>query len=509
MSFVRIPSISLALICSFTIGCSHLTRKDQSAENLQSENSTQTVGLAESETYKPLPQYGAVKLDVNKKVLQWINYFQTRGRRHMERYLGRSTKYLPLMKEVLRKHGMPEEISSLVFVESGFNAKAHSHAAAVGYWQFIGATGRRYGLHIDNYEDDRMDPWHSTEAAARYLAALYNMFDDWYLALAAYNTGEGRVKRAIRMHRTDDFWELAQKRRPFARETKNYVPKFIAVSLIAKNPERYGFTDIEYEAPLAFEKVLVNQSISMDKLAQEMGLKYEDIKSLNPRYRSDFIPVGTLRNVYVRVPVGYGTLAEEKLVLAQTNAPLRKLNPTYQIYRVRRGDSLSRIAYKFRTRISTLRRLNNLKRRSFLRVGQRLKVPNRYGASSSAGASQVASQKKVTSSTKKATHRRYSSKESQAKHTVRRGENLSVIARTYGVSVSDLRQWNRLKRRAIIRPGRKLIVSAKGRVHIVRRGENLTTIARKYQVNISQIAQANSITDRSEIFVGTSLIIPE
>lgn len=500
MFHLRTPALVIAALALFLVGCGHISRTESSQTVMVGE-ATPASPAVQEEPYRPLPQYGTVRLDVNKKVLRWINYFQTRGRPHMKRYLQRSTRYLPLMKSVLRKHGLPEELSSLVFVESGFNPKAHSFAAAVGYWQFIAPTGRRYGLLIDQYEDDRMDPVLSTEAAGRYLATLHDMFGDWYLALAAYNTGEGRVKRAVRRFRTKDFWKITSRRRSLPRETRNYVPKFIAVSLIAKNPERYGFTNIEYQPPLAYEKVLLRSSISMDKLAKAMGIDYKKISSLNPRYRSDFIPVKPNRNTYVNVPVGYGEIAEGRVMSAMATAPVRKLTPSYHIYRVRRGDSLSRIAYKFRTRVSTLRRLNNIRRRSFLRVGQRLKVPNRYGRSSYA-----ARTKKAQARKRVAPKRRISSSK---KHVVRRGENLTLIARKYGATVRQLKNWNRLGRRHILRPGQKLKVSSKGRIHIVRRGENLSTIARKYRVNISKIAQANALRNKSRIHVGTSLVIPD
>ncbi|HVK60718.1 MAG TPA: lytic transglycosylase domain-containing protein, partial [Bdellovibrionales bacterium] len=177
----------------------------------------------------------AIPLEVNKNVLQWIDYFQGRGRPHMERYLQRSTRYMPIMKKILRDNGLPEDLIYIALIESGFSSTAHSSASAVGYWQFIRGTGKHYNLKIDGYVDERRDFVKSTQAAAEYFKGLYSLFGAWYLAIASYNVGENRVKSLVMKNHTRDFWKLARENR-LPDETTNYVPKFLAARLIAKDP---------------------------------------------------------------------------------------------------------------------------------------------------------------------------------------------------------------------------------------------------------------------------------
>ncbi|MCB0341894.1 MAG: LysM peptidoglycan-binding domain-containing protein [Pseudobdellovibrionaceae bacterium] len=450
-------------------------------------------------------QAASIPLVVNPKVNQWINYFQGRGRPHMERYLRRSSRYLPKMKSVLRERGLPEELVYVPLIESGFNPVAHSHASAVGYWQFIRSTGKRYNLRIDGYVDERRDFVMSTEAAANYFSALYSLFGDWYLALAAYNTGENRVKRATMRYHTRDFWELAEGRR-LPRETRNYVPKFIAAALIHREPQRYGFTDIDYQEPLAYDRFEVTKPVSLIKLAKNIDVPYKTLKALNPSFRTDYVPIYGSRPQLIRVPTGQRDLALAQIDNSYSKKP-SYVSRDYFYYRVRRGDTLSEIAQRHRTRISTLRRLNDLGRRSFLRVGQKLKVPV-------AGGVQVAANDSGDEAPVKETAQRAASIEtsSDGTHRVRRGENLTLIARKYGMSVSELRSLNGLGRRSMLRVGQKLKVSGEGssslRVHVVRRGENLSLIAQKYGTSVRALAQVNSLENRSRIFAGKKLYIP-
>ena len=208
----------------------------------------------------------------------------------MEKYLHRSTRYEKLMKEVLREEGLPEDLIYVPLIESGFSSSAHSHRSAVGYWQFIRDTGRRYGLKINRYVDERSDPLLSTRAAAAYFKSLYSLFGDWYLSLAAYNTGENRVKRAVMQDGTRDFWVLSKNKRLY-RETRNYVPKFIAAMLIAKNPKEFGFVDVEYKSPLEYDRVYTTQAISLSKLSKHIGVSLKELKSLNTRYLTNYVPI--------------------------------------------------------------------------------------------------------------------------------------------------------------------------------------------------------------------------
>lgn len=222
-----------------------------------------------------------IPLVVNNRVQDWLDYFQGRGRPHFERYLARSRKYIPMMRRILTENGLPHDLVYLSMIESGFNPHAYSRARATGAWQFIYQTGIRYGLKVDSWVDERRDPEKSTVAAAKYLKNLYDRYNNWYLAAAGYNAGEGKIDRAIRKYDTEDFWQLAQGRYLRA-ETKDYVPKLIAAALIAKSPEKYGFKHIQYEAPIPFKEVKLEGPIDLRIAAKCAGVTYEEIKALNP-----------------------------------------------------------------------------------------------------------------------------------------------------------------------------------------------------------------------------------
>ena len=502
-------------------------------------------------------EYGSIKLVINRPVMTWISYFKGRGRKHMRRYLERSSKYFPMMKKVLREQGLPESLVYVPLIESGLSSSAHSFASAVGYWQFIRSTGKRYGLKINSYVDERRDPVLSTRAAAQYFKALYNLFGDWYLALAAYNTGENRVKRAVMRYGTRNFWKLAKRRR-LHKETRNYVPKFLAAMIIAKNPARYGFEGIQYQEKLNYDTVKVFKSISLAKLAKNMGLDYKLLKGFNPKFRSDYVNVTPGGSTDIRVPKGLGRQAIAKIDSSYSVAP--KIIPNdYYWYRVRRGDTLSHIAMRNRTGVSTIRRLNRLGRRSFIRVGQRLKVPDRgtrslraryrrkgrsrkvdlgsgefhtvrrgenlsliarkYGVSVSKlkRLNRLGRRSLIKAGQKIKIKEKKPSKTSRIKgssrsnyHIVKSGENLTLIARKYGASIGKIRAWNGLGRRSVLRPGQKLRVkrSTFKKIHTVRRGENLSVIANKYRVSVASIARANNLRSRSKIYVGKKLSIP-
>ena len=504
----RFLSSSYLLILLFVLGaCGHIDRSARQQDVVQPS----VVDLSPAESSvgaaKPLApvtkapyvaKYGEIAESYNSQVRKWVSYFKGRGRRHMKRYLSRSTRYLPMMQRKLRDEGLPEDLIYIVFVESGFQSLAHSRANAVGYWQFIRDTGRRYGLKVNGHVDERRDPVLSTEAAARYFNALYNLFGDWYLAMASYNTGENRVRRAVMRYGTRDFWKLSRRRR-LHRETRNYVPKFLAVRMIAKDPERFGFTNVNYEPPLSYDTYRLDQSISLKKLSAKLGVSYKVLKRLNPRYRTEYVPV--YRNLQrIRLPKGFHSRAMAAIAQSRMAAP-KYIVRDFRYYRVRRGDTLSGIAQRFRTRVSNIRRLNRLKRRSFIRVGQRLKVPERYGHS-------VA----VKSASRKARGKVKRTPNNITFYRVKKGDNLSTIAQRHRVTVRQLYKWNNFKRRSYIRVGQKIRVKPglnnNRRIHVVRRGDNLSTIARRYRTTIHKIASANALVNRSKLMVGLKLIIP-
>ena len=459
-----------------------------------------------------------IPLEVNRLVLKWIDYFQGPGRAHMERYLSRSTRYAPAMKEILRKEGLPEDLIYIALIESGFSSTAHSSASAVGYWQFIKGTGKQYHMRIDSFVDERRDFERSTVAAADYFKGLYNLFGAWYLAIASYNVGENRVKSLVMRHKTRDFWQLARENK-LPQETVNYVPKFLAARLIAKEPEKYGFTDIEYMPALDFATVAYDTPIDIRKLASEIGLEYDDLRDLNPMYKRGVAPMpkGSGKLV-LRIPRGMESKALAAAGAAAANTQMRYVaEDDYSYYRVRRGDTVSSIAKKFNISQTKILQLNRLSQRSVLAVGKRLRVPAEdvatLGPSKSSQietrikrdrdrdrlpATETADKKNQAPTTRVAMRSRKlvtkSARKSEPKFAAKAG-NRYLAAKVTGK-----------QKRAIA----KLIAKhdAKTDFHVVRRGENLAVIARKYKVSVRELANYNRLKNQSTLFVGKRLEIP-
>lgn len=493
--------------------------------------------------------FGEIALDQNAHVDKWIGYFQGRGRPYMEQYLSRSGRYLPMMKNVLRENGLPEDLVYIALIESGFSPRAHSKANAVGYWQFIRSTGKRFGMQVDTFTDERRDPVLSTRAAAEYFKALYNLLGSWHLAMAAYNVGEGRVKRAVTKYRTTDFWELLRKRRALPAETKNYVPKFIAATMIAKNPAKYGFNEIQYQDPLSYDTVSLQSPISLTKLATNLSVDVDELRLLNPKFRTDFVPIARGSETVIRIPVGRASDALAALSMSVTAQP-KVLQADYYYYRVRRGDTLSTIARKHRTTVSRLRRLNDLSNRTTLSVGKPIKVPDNGGDGIQYVTSEEDARTPASSSAVPAVETR-----EKTFHVVRRGDNLSAIARRYNLSMAELLKLNNLSNRSVIRKGQKLRVRSEApspksaseakrsslalasfksrsaaktmnkelpkrqvaaaatrngvRKHTVRRGETLYDVSKKYGLTMNQLAKANKIRINYRVMAGEQLLIPE
>ncbi len=486
-------------------------------------------GTAQAEELETIP------IEVNEKVEMWIRYFQGRGRPHMERYLARSTRYEALMKKVLRDNGLPEDLFYIALIESGFSSRAFSSASAVGYWQFIRGTGKRYKLEINQMVDERRDPVLATQAAADYFKTLYGLFDSWYLSMAAYNVGEGRVLRVVKKYKTRDFWELSRHRRALPAETDNYVPKYIAAKLIAKNPDKYGFDGIDYMTPIEFDNIKFNQPMNLRVLAEKMNVNYEDFKDLNPKFKGEIAPMGKDNLLELRIPPGMATAAlkagEESIASVVDYVPDQVET---QAYRIKRGDTLSTIARRYRTTIAYLRELNNLPRKKVLRIGQRIFVPDRTPLQQKRG--------NITTVKNKSSNR-VTAQGSGHVHIVQKGESLSSIATLYKVSVSSLIKLNNLGRKGMIRAGAKLILpenavinnsntsgrkmkiqkrsvakaaqptkksyKSKTTYHRVKRGESLISIAVRYDMTLSQLMRLNNLKNANKINIGTRLKVEE
>ena len=313
-----------------------------------------------------------IPLALNSKVEYFLYYFQTSGKASFSRWLSRSSRYIPMMKEILKREGMPEDLVYVAMIESGFQMHARSWANAVGPWQFISDTGRRYSLRIDQWVDERKDPVKATTAAALYLKELYGMFNgDWYLAAAGYNAGENKILRAISMYNTSDFWEISRGSY-LKRETKEYVPKLLAAAIIAKDPARYGFSDIAYLPAIEFDTVRIPSRTDLELVAKLSGTTYETIRDLNPDLRHWCTPPN-YPDYELKLPKG----TKQQFELEYVKVPEDKRfteKVLYTSYQARKNDSLKSVARRYGTSPETLSELNGLSKNSRI-AGRKLVVP--------------------------------------------------------------------------------------------------------------------------------------
>jgi hypothetical protein len=325
------------------------------------------MNQAMEQTAGPQNIHFSPDVQTHHRVRHFVDGFSGPLREFFERALARSGKYISLMADILRKEGIPENLVYLALIESGFSPHAYSRAKAMGYWQFIRSTALRYGLKINSWVDERKDPVLSTRAAAAYLKDLYQMFGEWFLAAAAYNAGEGRVGTALRKSTTNDFWLLRQQRRHLKPETRDYVPKFVAAALIATQPEKYGFENVAYEAPLQFDEVTIDTSLKLETVATLADTDVDVIKELNPALLRDYTPP-TDNGFMLRLPVGKGEtfLAGYRLLPDSAKIEL-------SLYRVKKGDVLSRIARHHGVSVKQLMKENGLKS-WLIRPGQELLI---------------------------------------------------------------------------------------------------------------------------------------
>lgn len=425
----------------------------------------------------------------NEFVLNEIKKFQNEERGFFEKAFRLSGRYRQMILEELRKAGLPEELSWMPLIESGFNVRAYSRARALGLWQFIASTGYRYGLKRDRYIDERMDPIKSTQAAIKYLSELHSYFGDWTTALASYNCGEFKVQRVIssqHINYLDNFWDLY---RMLPLETVRFVPRLMAAFLIINNPEKYGFNLPQPDPPLEFEEISVNRPVKLASLAKELGIDEEELTSLNPELRQQATPDG---EYILRVPVGCG----EK-TLAAMNSLARWIPPedSFFIHYVQGGETVSQIADRYHTSVSAIARLNNLNRVHFIRKGQRLKIPARGTTVSSPPLMELAKEG------------------DNLVYTVKPGDSLYQIATTFGTTIEKIKEINNLKE-DILNSGQKLLIRSgkpEGAViYSVEAGDTPFSIAKKFGMQLSTLLSLNGLKQRSTIYPGQELwVIPK
>ncbi len=309
-----------------------------------------------------------IPIVINEKVEWFIQCFQTTKRDKFVTWLARSGRYIPVMRKLLKEHGLPEDLVYMAFIESGFDPYAYSRSKAVGPWQFIYLTGKRYGLRVNWWVDERRDPEKSTIAAAKYLKDLYVTFACWYLAAAGYNAGEYKIVKAMKRYRTEDFWKLT-KVRYLNRETKDYVPLMIAAALVAKDPEKYGFTDVEYEKPLRYEKVKVPELTGLTVVAKACEVSLDEIKDLNPELRRGVTP--PYENEYeIKIPSGRKDLFEVTFQILQAFEKFE-----FKTHVVKKGETLRGIARLYRVDLDPLLEINHLTKTASVSKGTILSIP--------------------------------------------------------------------------------------------------------------------------------------
>jgi membrane-bound lytic murein transglycosylase D len=424
---------------------------------------------------------GHIPLVMNSQVESYIRYFQGKGRKGFNIWLKRYVQYKDMMLPIFEEYDLPEELVVVSMIESGFDPKAVSRAKAVGLWQFMYLTGKQYGLERNWYIDERQDPEKSTVAAAKYFKDLYKEFDDWYLVLAAYNVGWGRLERALKLHETSDYWQLYS----LPKDTKNYIPYFLSAAIILKNPEQYGFK-IPNSNPLKYDKVTIEKSADLTVIAKAAGTKRSTIQRLNPELRQPATPSNG--SYKINIPLGrkdsfykkFNALPDEQKFAVQ------KIE-----HRVRKGENFISIASKYRVSVADLQTINNISNINKLSIGQRLKIPVKGGV--------------------------YSNYPEKIIYKVKSGDTLGHIAEKYNTRAAEIRKWNNMGNSSNIYPKQKLSLFVNSKpdkdtpsknVYIVKSGDTLSGIASKYQVDIAKVREWNNMRkNSSRIYPGQKLTL--
>ncbi len=494
------------LIFSFSLSCTHLLHNTPEESYTCSESSGtpnhqphnldeiifayQNTELNKEKTYTPLISinekepltppasvpseldkqkivfnYG-VDIDLNEHIKRWIHFFSVQNRSQFQRFLNRGAKYREVVNSVLQEYDLPLELYYLAMIESGFTVHARSKARAVGVWQFISGTARRYGLIVNRYVDERKDPIRSTEAAAKYLKDLHNAFQSWELAMAAYNCGEFKVLSTIMKGDSRDFWDLVKKNL-LPRETRNYVPKFIAAVIIGTDPEKYGFTNPVNQKPYPdLEAIEVPSPIRIRQIAKSLKIPLAKIKEYNPHLKRGITPA-SLSTYDLWIPKQYlPQYAMVKKDLKKYKLNNLKIAPhdSRSYYQVRKGDSLFNIARTFGTSVRRIKRLNNLYSNRIM-PGQKLRV-----------------------STK-----RFVAMRNDHTYTVRQGDYLGGIARKYGISLTKLKRLNGLSGNRIYEGQKLRLNGASAKSYKVKPGDSLYRIASLFNTTVNRLKKINGL----------------
>ncbi len=362
-----------------------------------------------------------VPITYNKKVESIISYYKKQGKSSIQKWLNREKRYKEIILPILKEEGLPPELFYVPMIESGFKPKSRSFANAVGYWQFIEPTAKAYGLKKDYYYDERMDFIKSTRAACKYLKYLYSRYNDWYLAFAAYNTGETRIDRHIKHFKTNNFWELNN----LPKETQNYIPSLMAIIFISKNPEKYGFNVSSEES---FEWIIkkIDKSVKVEDIAECSGVSKKMLLQYNPEILREYVYVPKNSFYEFRLPLNHNDKFDSLFALIEETSSDEVI---FKKHKIKKGESLWRIAVKYGSSITAICEVNKLNRNKPIIPGKVLTIP--VGT--------------------------YKSPPKKVYYTVKKGDTLSEIAVKYKTSVSKIKKWNGLRNNTIY-PGKKLVI---------------------------------------------------
>jgi membrane-bound lytic murein transglycosylase D len=437
--------------------------------------------------------YNAIPLEMNKHIEAELARFTTGGEKNffIQSYI-RSGKYRPLIIAKLKEAGIPEELSWLPLIESGFKVTAMSKARALGLWQFIPSTGYKFGLKRNQYIDERIDPEKSTDAAIAYLKELHSIFGDWTTVLAAYNCGEGRVLRLIRtqnLNYLDNFWDLYEKL-PF--ETARYVPRFLAALHIIKNSKEYGLNDVKQDIPLKYKIIEVNRQAQLVDIASKIDVPSKTLKDLNPELRYNILPP---EKYALKVPPDKADLLLAAIDTVPISYPPR---PAYVLHRVRQGETLSGIAKQYRTSVRRIMQANNLRRSNYIVAGNKLRIPQK---------GTIITHAKTPLPVPRG---------DTIVHTVRRGDSLWNLAKRYGTTTKKIQELNGLsgtylsigQQLTIYQPSQAITTADKAKnQYLVRRGDSPYKIATRHKMPLGDFLRINGLTPRSKIYPGQVLLV--
>lgn len=490
-----IPTITVILFLS---ACAHIKPTNTSGKNEFSSPSanirdfkkdTQELELDQVIKNEQIIEKDVVfvkNMQSNKKVKFWINYFNKKGRYGFQRFIDNGERYRPIVESIFEQYGLPKDLYYVGVIESGYQNRARSHAGAVGPWQFIKGTAKRYGLKVTSSIDERKNIYKSTQAAALYFQDLYNIFGSWELALAAYNAGEYGVIRRIRGANTRDYYELS-KRKILPKETRHYVPKLIAAMTVIKNAQKYSFKARKsYQNKYTRTKAVnIKSSMSLSKLSKKLRVSARKIKELNHDIMKNYIPYLGRKGFDVYIPSSHVKYVSELVVekpkvkkrakrsLATKKRQRTKGPSNYHV--VRKNESLFSISKRYNITLKTLKRINTLKSTTIY-VGQKIKL---LGSQNT----------KVVYS-----------------YTVRKGDNLTFVASKFDSNIREIKRLNNLRAPKIF-IGQKLKVPPhKKKIYTVKSGDALGAIARRNKITLKKIKMINKISENT-IYPGQKIII--